>query len=423
MGRMERTRHREPALTGRQREVWRLIAGGHTNAEIAALLGISLDGAKWHVGELLDRLDATSRDELADRWQEAQRLPNRARRWLEGLAFVPSLKVAAAVSGITLGAGAAAVAGLVIYRASGAATADESGAPLPVVTQRTEWTPDEALRRARAEVSTMLVEPGLAAKFARPLAVRDLALASARFAPGAMDLDFSNAGRLDNYWTYHDGVTRDAWYFAFTATQVALRDGRAPLGDITIEVLLEDGKPGQLASQVYVESAAGTEVASSSGVRSRGAESMGAAALTARRVATFDGHPDGSWLGVFRSPTGTYCYATYSAAGLTGMRMCIGGDPPSLAPTEVTATPVGWSGIDSQPQVLVRTPANVTSVRITVGGQSNTVATGGPPPDWPIAERFAFLSAGRWGETFTITALDANGGELGTVTGGTTGAP
>ncbi|MFN8506325.1 MAG: helix-turn-helix transcriptional regulator [Dehalococcoidia bacterium] len=420
---MERIRHREPAITGRQREVWRLVAGGHTNAEIAALLGISLDGAKWHVGELLDRLDASSRDELADRWHDEHRLANRARHWLRSLALVPSLKLAAAVSGVTLGAGAAAVAGVLIYRASGAATADEPGAPLPVVTQRTEWTPEEALRRARAEVAVMLAEPDLAAKFARPLAVRDLTLASARFAPGAMDVDFSGAGRLDNYWTYHDGVTRDAWYFAFTAKQVALRDGRGPLGDVTIEVLLEDGKPGQLASQVYVESTAGTEVASSSGVRSRGAESMGAAALLSQRVASFDGHPDAAWLGVFRSPTGTYCYATFSATGLMGMRMCIGGDPASLAPAEVSVTPLGWTGVDSQPQVIVRTPANVYSVRITAGGEAKTVATGAPPPDWPVEERFALLSAGRWGETFTITAFDATGNQLGTVTGGTTGAP
>ena len=420
---MERIRHRQPALTGRQREVWWLVAGGHTNAEIAAFLGISLDGAKWHVSELLDRLDALSRDELADRWHEEHRLANRAGRWLRGLALVPSLKVAAAVSGVALGAGAAAVAGVLIYRASGAATADEPGAPLPVVTVPTAWTPEEALRHARGEVASMLAEPGLARRFLGAVSVRDLALASARFSPGAMKFDFSGSGRLDNYWTYHDGVTRDAWYFVFTAKQVPLRDGRAPAGDVTIEVLLEDGRPGQLASQVYVESTAGTEVASSSGVRSRGAESMGAAALAGQRVAAFDGHPDAAWLGVFRSPTGTYCYATYSATGLMGMRMCIGGDPPSLAPTEVTVTPLGWTGIDSQPQVLVRAPANVAAVRITAGGQSRTVETGGPPPDWPVAERFAFLSAGRWGETFTITALDAGGAELGTVTGGTTGAP
>lgn len=43
-------------LTPRQREVLELVARGKTNPEIAETLGITLDGAKFHVSEILDRL-------------------------------------------------------------------------------------------------------------------------------------------------------------------------------------------------------------------------------------------------------------------------------------------------------------------------------------------------------------------------------
>ncbi|MGK2964804.1 MAG: helix-turn-helix domain-containing protein, partial [Tepidiformaceae bacterium] len=43
-------------LTGRQREVLNLIARGYTNPQIADALGVSIDGAKWHVREILSKL-------------------------------------------------------------------------------------------------------------------------------------------------------------------------------------------------------------------------------------------------------------------------------------------------------------------------------------------------------------------------------
>lgn len=55
------------ALSGRQRQVLGLLTHRLTNAEIASELGVSLDGAKWHVSELLGALDVESRQEAA-RW-------------------------------------------------------------------------------------------------------------------------------------------------------------------------------------------------------------------------------------------------------------------------------------------------------------------------------------------------------------------
>ena len=59
----DRTMPVEP-ITDRQHEVARLVAKGRTNGEIAGELDISLDGAKYHVSELLGRLGLERRAEI-----------------------------------------------------------------------------------------------------------------------------------------------------------------------------------------------------------------------------------------------------------------------------------------------------------------------------------------------------------------------
>jgi DNA-binding CsgD family transcriptional regulator len=53
-------------VTPRQIEVARLVAAGHTNEQIARELGISHDGAKYHVSEILGRLGLQRREEIAE---------------------------------------------------------------------------------------------------------------------------------------------------------------------------------------------------------------------------------------------------------------------------------------------------------------------------------------------------------------------
>ena len=48
-------------LTPRERDVLALMAEGASNKAIAGKLGISIHTAKFHVGSLLDKLDATGR--------------------------------------------------------------------------------------------------------------------------------------------------------------------------------------------------------------------------------------------------------------------------------------------------------------------------------------------------------------------------
>jgi DNA-binding CsgD family transcriptional regulator len=59
----------ERLLNARQREVLALVADGKTNAEIGEALGMTLDGAKWNVSEILTKLGFASREEAAEYWR------------------------------------------------------------------------------------------------------------------------------------------------------------------------------------------------------------------------------------------------------------------------------------------------------------------------------------------------------------------
>jgi len=59
-------------LTPRQWQVLALLREGLTNDQIAARLGISVDGVKFHVSEILGKLGVSSRNEAA-RWSPDSR--------------------------------------------------------------------------------------------------------------------------------------------------------------------------------------------------------------------------------------------------------------------------------------------------------------------------------------------------------------
>ena len=76
-----RTRGRPPhpdVLTPREWEVRELLSQGLTNRQIAERLGISLDGAKYHVSEILGKL------EVADRYEAAAWRPTTVPWWRTG---------------------------------------------------------------------------------------------------------------------------------------------------------------------------------------------------------------------------------------------------------------------------------------------------------------------------------------------------
>lgn len=64
-----RGRPRHPdILTPREWEVLVLVREGLTNEQIAERLGVSLAGAKYHVSEILSKLEVTTREQAAA-WQ------------------------------------------------------------------------------------------------------------------------------------------------------------------------------------------------------------------------------------------------------------------------------------------------------------------------------------------------------------------
>ena len=57
----QRAEATDPTVTRRELEVLALVAEGASNKLIARRLGISVHTAKFHVGSLIDKLDATGR--------------------------------------------------------------------------------------------------------------------------------------------------------------------------------------------------------------------------------------------------------------------------------------------------------------------------------------------------------------------------
>ena len=86
-------------LSNRQRRVLELLAQGRTNFEIAEELGLTLDGAKYHVREVMAKFEADSREEAVAAWSAEQGLPRRLKHVARGLWPL----------GVSIGGGAIAV--------------------------------------------------------------------------------------------------------------------------------------------------------------------------------------------------------------------------------------------------------------------------------------------------------------------------
>lgn len=118
-------------LSPRQREVLALIARGCTNAEIADQLGISLDGAKYHVREILAKLDVSSREEAAAEWRRSKNPVARLRVVSATVlaAVGARIAIAAAAAVVLAGAGFAAVVLLVATGDEAPSTPSVTSAP------------------------------------------------------------------------------------------------------------------------------------------------------------------------------------------------------------------------------------------------------------------------------------------------------
>lgn len=125
----ERLRTRIEEVTSRQLEVARLVAEGRTNPEIASSLGITLDGAKYHVSELLGRLALERREEIAD-WYRSERRGQRMRRLSALFASAPRAFATAAGATAVIALGVLFAVGL----SGGLAQESVGGGPTPTAT-------------------------------------------------------------------------------------------------------------------------------------------------------------------------------------------------------------------------------------------------------------------------------------------------
>jgi DNA-binding CsgD family transcriptional regulator len=96
-GEFASARRNEAELNERQRTVLDLLVAGKTNAEIGDALGMSLDGAKWNVSEILTKLGLDSRERAAEYWRWRNRPAAKAGA-LRGIASLGSLKWIAATA-------------------------------------------------------------------------------------------------------------------------------------------------------------------------------------------------------------------------------------------------------------------------------------------------------------------------------------
>lgn len=121
-------------LTDRQREVLDLIAQGLTNGQIAERLGFSLDGAKWHVSEIISRLGVRNREEAAQVWRSQG--GSKARMGRRAIAIILGVRSSPAVLTVTTGAlalaaGAAIIVGLLTLQAEEPRQDHGPGVPAP----------------------------------------------------------------------------------------------------------------------------------------------------------------------------------------------------------------------------------------------------------------------------------------------------
>lgn len=138
---------REYAWTSRQRQVLDLIAAGHSNAEVAEALGVSLDGAKWHMREILSKLSVDTREEAAEYWRRYNGWHSRFARVFRGLLLAQTVIKAGVTVAVAILA-TAAVAVAVMNWPDG----NTPASPAPTETRPTPGGTTDTLARVQAAI-------------------------------------------------------------------------------------------------------------------------------------------------------------------------------------------------------------------------------------------------------------------------------
>lgn len=426
---MERAQ-RQISLTDRQREVLRLIERGHTNGEIAEMLGISLQGAKWHVRELLGKFGVDSREELAEAWAQRRSTPERVRSWLAGLAALVPAK--AAVGGFAGAAVLTASAAVMVAGSTGAgedkvpaetiaSTPTPVWTPIPVPTPLPDapgavWSPEQAYRQAFNVADWALSEAVAPSRFARPFVLASRDYLTGSWNPSISQFESTDG---DSYWLADSGTAPDIWAFTWRQPGVALSDGSP--ATVEIEILVEDGNSAQrwAAARVAIRTPAGQTIAGRSDFRSKAmADAIREATEPAGptvRVAWLNGLAGGESLGIYPTSTGRWCAVHLDDDGRSSLRSCYlsperpGGGPVGL--NGGLGTIAGPSGSRNIVQVAAEEPITRIEVRCP-DGQAVPIDLSPAPPETGLPWAFAYFTVERVSEGFTVVGLDPTGNEL-----------
>lgn len=416
---MERTQRRSELLTDRQRQVWRLVAKGHTNGEIAEALGISLDGAKWHVSELLVRLDVDTREDLVQAWDAQHRPATRLRNAFRALAAFSWPKAAGA--GIAIGS--VAVAGVVIAAArsgSGTAAQETAGetatATPPSGGISTVLSEQDALSRAEQVADQLVVDHLMPYLPGGPLSSRDMKSVASEYLPAG-----TSYTTQDGLYVWPAASGTPAWVFSWLGEDEGFVEG--PLGglaDVRVEVVLADRIDGATLAaqaQVQVSNAGVWQYGHVLNLESRlpGRDEF-APAGEAFEITPAGGGPAGERLVLYESRNGNYCHRAIRPAGGAG-----GGCGPFTGGAGDEAISVmAWGGSGTgiggdvwPPFILIRTSPQTAWLAVqSADGTEDRFPAMEIPPALGLPYRIAYFTSPKLEEEHWFVAYDAAGNEI-----------
>lgn len=436
---MGRARKSSIELTERQREVLRLVARGHTNGGIGEILGISLAGAKWHVSELMTKLDAATREELAECYLADRQLSARLGRWWSGVLGALTLKPVALAGIAVVGGLAAAGAIVATMRAWGGSDTEHQEAPAvagitavaltptPEATGQTtfvtgdpraDWTAVEALAKAE-----QAVRDDFASNPNSRIVAGTFRVTTGRWLSQAVGVPAGDPDG-DYNWSPQDGVPTDVWLFSWDIPGSTVADYSRPL-TFHVTVILKDGGDGKaLAIWEDFGKPAGVNGLTGhvSGFRSQRGDADLVTRLTDRApvgpAVTFGWYNDAvngaAWLEAFPAGGGYWCVLGRDFAGGGNGDWCQSDDDPRNPPLRSRlSTTFSASGEMGDATLFVDAVPAITRLKALPGdGRELEFQTYAPPAQSAITRRFAWITIGTIAGGYTLIGYDAAGNEI-----------
>lgn len=430
---MGRALHRTE-LTPRQREVLRLVEKGHTNGEIATALGISLQGAKWHVRELLGKYGVQSREELIEARQAERSLGARLRALLPAVGFgLPKLSLPITLAGLGAVATVGVAGAVLALREGGSGPAAQGEAPIVesagssattiMVDSGGAWTADEAVQHARQMVGAEISTRSYDHDFQHPLDLDDFSVSLVEWVGTTTRFDLPGG---DVYWEAGPEGPGTLWHVRWKAAGVGVLPNAGALSaDVVVDALVRDGIAAGGVAAVRVSATqpgSGLELALGGfgGFRSKSNEQririgmlqIGPAYVVARA----NEDANGAAVETFRNAAGEWCFRW--PVGVSGC----GWDPsrPMLPVFFEVASRSPTSTAAGETYLAVTTGTQVDRIVVLPGdGRRIEMELSDPPDGVPRGSRYAYFELGPSlpPDRITVIGYDASGREVSRKTG------